>query len=61
MCVSDYWSESDQDEIDGSMTLKQEGMSSRCDTYHRTPSVSAGIWSTFWNTHTYTPVAVGAI
>uniref|UniRef100_A0A8C8I505 Uncharacterized protein n=1 Tax=Oncorhynchus tshawytscha TaxID=74940 RepID=A0A8C8I505_ONCTS len=40
--VSDYWSESDQDEMDGSMTLKQEGMSSRCDTYHRTPSVSAG-------------------
>uniref|UniRef100_A0A6Q2ZJZ8 Uncharacterized protein n=1 Tax=Esox lucius TaxID=8010 RepID=A0A6Q2ZJZ8_ESOLU len=36
-----YWSESDQDEMDGSMTLKQEGMSSRCDTYHRTPSVSA--------------------
>ncbi|CDQ60122.1 unnamed protein product [Oncorhynchus mykiss] len=37
----DYWSESDQDEIDGSMTLKQEGMSSRCDTYHRTPSVNS--------------------
>uniref|UniRef100_A0A8C7V5A3 Connector enhancer of kinase suppressor of ras 2-like n=1 Tax=Oncorhynchus mykiss TaxID=8022 RepID=A0A8C7V5A3_ONCMY len=36
-----YWSESDQDEIDGSMTLKQEGMSSRCDTYHRTPSVNS--------------------
>uniref|UniRef100_A0A4W5LVD2 Si:ch211-26b3.4 n=1 Tax=Hucho hucho TaxID=62062 RepID=A0A4W5LVD2_9TELE len=36
-----YWSESDQDEMDGSMTLKQEGMSSRCDTYHRTPSVNS--------------------
>ncbi|XP_030621451.1 connector enhancer of kinase suppressor of ras 2-like [Chanos chanos] len=35
----DYWSESDQDDIDGSMTLKQEGPSSHCDTYHRTPSV----------------------
>ncbi|XP_077433701.1 connector enhancer of kinase suppressor of ras 2 isoform X2 [Vanacampus margaritifer] len=34
----DYWSESDQDEVDGSMTLKQEGPSSLCDTYHRTPS-----------------------
>ncbi|KAM9835349.1 connector enhancer of kinase suppressor of ras 2 isoform X2 [Syngnathus typhle] len=34
----DYWSESDQDEVDGSMTLKQEGTSSLCDTYHRTPS-----------------------
>ncbi len=30
----DYWSESDQDEIDGSMTLKQEA------TYHHNPSVS---------------------
>lgn len=38
--ISDYWSESDQDEVDGSMTLKQEGPSSLCDTYHRTPSVS---------------------
>lgn len=37
----DYWSESDQDEVDGSMTLKQEGPSSLCDTYHRTPSVSS--------------------
>ncbi|XP_024139161.1 connector enhancer of kinase suppressor of ras 2 isoform X2 [Oryzias melastigma] len=36
----DYWSESDQDEVDGSMTLKQEGPSSLCDTYHRTPSIS---------------------
>ncbi|KAM8908678.1 connector enhancer of kinase suppressor of ras 2 isoform 4-T4 [Spinachia spinachia] len=35
----DYWSESDQDEVDGSMTLKQEGPSSICDTYHRTPSM----------------------
>ncbi|XP_061581742.1 connector enhancer of kinase suppressor of ras 2 isoform X1 [Cololabis saira] len=34
----DYWSESDQDDVDGSMTLKQEGPSSLCDTYHRTPS-----------------------
>ncbi|KAG7263364.1 hypothetical protein CRUP_030485 [Coryphaenoides rupestris] len=34
----DYWSESDQDEVDGSMTLKQEGPSVLCDTYHRTPS-----------------------
>ncbi|KAG2463741.1 CNKR2 kinase, partial [Polypterus senegalus] len=37
----DYWSESDQDEIDGSLTLKQEGPSSMCDTYHRTPSVNS--------------------
>ncbi|CAL8270830.1 unnamed protein product [Boreogadus saida] len=37
----DYWSESDQDEVDGSMTLKQEGPSSICDTYHRTPSVNS--------------------
>ncbi|CAL8262840.1 unnamed protein product [Lota lota] len=37
----DYWSESDQDEVDGSMTLKQEGPSSHCDTYHRTPSVNS--------------------
>ncbi|XP_034454002.1 connector enhancer of kinase suppressor of ras 2 isoform X3 [Hippoglossus hippoglossus] len=36
----DYWSESDQDEVDGSMTLKQEAPSSLCDTYHRTPSVN---------------------
>uniref|UniRef100_A0A8C5H8W6 Connector enhancer of kinase suppressor of ras 2-like n=1 Tax=Gouania willdenowi TaxID=441366 RepID=A0A8C5H8W6_GOUWI len=41
-CVStDYWSESDQDEVDGTMTLKQEGPSSICDTYHRTPSVNS--------------------
>lgn len=51
VCVSasistlDYWSESDQDEVDGSMTLKQEGPSSLCDTYHRTPSVSTSIFS----------------
>uniref|UniRef100_A0A3Q0S744 Si:ch211-26b3.4 n=1 Tax=Amphilophus citrinellus TaxID=61819 RepID=A0A3Q0S744_AMPCI len=37
----EYWSESDQDEVDGSMTLKQEGPSSLCDTYHRTPSVNS--------------------
>uniref|UniRef100_A0A669E5W8 Si:ch211-26b3.4 n=1 Tax=Oreochromis niloticus TaxID=8128 RepID=A0A669E5W8_ORENI len=36
-----YWSESDQDDVDGSMTLKQEGPSSLCDTYHRTPSVNS--------------------
>ncbi len=30
----DYWSESDQDEVDGSMTLKQEA------TYHHNHSVS---------------------
>jgi len=38
--LADYWSESDQDDIDGSLTLKQEGSSTLCDTYHRTPSVS---------------------
>ncbi|KAJ8416730.1 hypothetical protein AAFF_G00326080 [Aldrovandia affinis] len=37
----DYWSESDQDDIDGSMTLKQEGPSSLYDIYHRTPSVNS--------------------
>ncbi|XP_064205630.1 connector enhancer of kinase suppressor of ras 2-like [Anguilla rostrata] len=37
----DYWSESDQDETDGSMTLKQEGPSPLCDSYHRTPSVNS--------------------
>ncbi|KAI1902718.1 hypothetical protein AGOR_G00018900 [Albula goreensis] len=37
----DYWSESDQDDIDGSMTLKQEGPSPQCDSYHRTPSVNS--------------------
>ncbi|NXT68564.1 CNKR2 kinase, partial [Chaetops frenatus] len=37
----DYWSESDQDEIDGSLTLKQEGSSTLCDSYHRTPSVNS--------------------
>ncbi|XP_027546507.1 connector enhancer of kinase suppressor of ras 2-like isoform X2 [Neopelma chrysocephalum] len=37
----DYWSESDQDDIDGSLTLKQEGTSTLCDTYHRTPSVNS--------------------
>ncbi|XP_035382669.1 connector enhancer of kinase suppressor of ras 2 [Electrophorus electricus] len=31
----DYWSESDQEEMDGSMTLKQES------TYHRNPSASS--------------------
>ncbi|XP_010144230.1 PREDICTED: connector enhancer of kinase suppressor of ras 2-like, partial [Buceros rhinoceros silvestris] len=37
----DYWSESDQDDIDGSLTLKQEASSTLCDTYHRTPSVNS--------------------
>ncbi|KAK7899522.1 hypothetical protein WMY93_020375 [Mugilogobius chulae] len=37
----DYWSESDQEDVDGSMTLKQEVPSSMCDTYHRTPSVNS--------------------
>ncbi|XP_062359202.1 connector enhancer of kinase suppressor of ras 2-like [Cinclus cinclus] len=37
----DYWSESDQDDMDGSLTLKQEGSSTLCDTYHRTPSVNS--------------------
>uniref|UniRef100_A0A8C4YF55 Uncharacterized protein n=1 Tax=Gopherus evgoodei TaxID=1825980 RepID=A0A8C4YF55_9SAUR len=37
----DYWSESDQDDIDGSLTLKQEGPSALCDTYHRTSSVNS--------------------
>uniref|UniRef100_A0AAR2IUH0 Uncharacterized protein n=1 Tax=Pygocentrus nattereri TaxID=42514 RepID=A0AAR2IUH0_PYGNA len=32
---ADYWSESDQEEMDGSMTLKQES------TYHRNPSASS--------------------
>uniref|UniRef100_A0A3Q2YM24 Si:ch211-26b3.4 n=1 Tax=Hippocampus comes TaxID=109280 RepID=A0A3Q2YM24_HIPCM len=41
LAAIDYWSESDQDEVDGSMTLKQEGPSSLCDTYHRTPSVNS--------------------
>uniref|UniRef100_A0A8C0BV43 Connector enhancer of kinase suppressor of ras 2 n=1 Tax=Buteo japonicus TaxID=224669 RepID=A0A8C0BV43_9AVES len=39
--LADYWSESDQDDIDGSLTLKQEGSSTLCDTYHRTPSVNS--------------------
>uniref|UniRef100_A0A8C1GV01 Si:ch211-26b3.4 n=1 Tax=Cyprinus carpio TaxID=7962 RepID=A0A8C1GV01_CYPCA len=34
LAAIDYWSESDQDEVDGSMTLKQEA------TYHHNPSVS---------------------
>ncbi|NWJ04097.1 CNKR2 kinase, partial [Crypturellus undulatus] len=37
----DYWSESDQDDVDGSSTLKQEASSTLCDTYHRTPSVNS--------------------
>ncbi|NXQ61817.1 CNKR2 kinase, partial [Anthoscopus minutus] len=37
----DYWSESDQDDIDGSLTLKQEGSSTLCDSHHRTPSVNS--------------------
>ncbi|NXE23064.1 CNKR2 kinase, partial [Ardeotis kori] len=38
---ADYWSESDPDDIDGSLTLKQEGSSTLCDSYHRTPSVNS--------------------
>ncbi|NWI13485.1 CNKR2 kinase, partial [Crypturellus soui] len=38
---ADYWSESDQDDVDGSSTLKQEASSTLCDTYHRTPSVNS--------------------
>uniref|UniRef100_A0A8C5J0Q3 Uncharacterized protein n=1 Tax=Junco hyemalis TaxID=40217 RepID=A0A8C5J0Q3_JUNHY len=37
----DYWSESDQDDMEGSLTLKQEGSSTLCDSYHRTPSVNS--------------------
>ncbi|NWX03115.1 CNKR2 kinase, partial [Caloenas nicobarica] len=37
----DYWSESDQDDTEGSLTLKQEGSSTLGDTYHRTPSVNS--------------------
>ncbi|XP_071979382.1 connector enhancer of kinase suppressor of ras 2-like isoform X2 [Engystomops pustulosus] len=36
----DYWSESDQDDVDGSMTLKQEPQTTS-DTYHRTSSVNS--------------------
>uniref|UniRef100_A0A8C5H723 Connector enhancer of kinase suppressor of ras 2-like n=1 Tax=Gouania willdenowi TaxID=441366 RepID=A0A8C5H723_GOUWI len=35
LAAIDYWSESDQDEVDGTMTLKQEGPSSICDTGYR--------------------------
>ncbi|XP_071425555.1 connector enhancer of kinase suppressor of ras 2-like [Pithys albifrons albifrons] len=38
---ADYWSESDQDDLEGSLTLKQEGSSTLCDTYHRAPSVNS--------------------
>nr|XP_028571314.1 connector enhancer of kinase suppressor of ras 2-like isoform X2 [Podarcis muralis] len=37
----DYWSESDQEDIDGSLTLKQEAPITLCDTYHRTPSMNS--------------------
>ncbi|XP_066437560.1 connector enhancer of kinase suppressor of ras 2-like [Eleutherodactylus coqui] len=37
----DYWSESDQDDVDGSMTLKQEPQTTASDTYHRTASVNS--------------------
>ncbi|XP_053570932.1 connector enhancer of kinase suppressor of ras 2-like [Bombina bombina] len=37
----DYWSESDQDDVDGSLTLKQEGPSTMTDTYHRTSSANS--------------------
>lgn len=36
-CCVDYWSESDQEEVDGSMTLKQES------TYHCNPAVSCSL------------------
>uniref|UniRef100_A0A672MQE0 Connector enhancer of kinase suppressor of ras 2-like n=1 Tax=Sinocyclocheilus grahami TaxID=75366 RepID=A0A672MQE0_SINGR len=35
LAAIDYWSESDQDEVDGSMTLKQEA------TYHHNPSATS--------------------
>ncbi|XP_072286747.1 connector enhancer of kinase suppressor of ras 2-like [Pyxicephalus adspersus] len=35
---ADYWSESDQDDIDGSMTLKQEPATTVSDTYNRNSS-----------------------
>ncbi|KAJ7310293.1 hypothetical protein JRQ81_007196, partial [Phrynocephalus forsythii] len=38
---ADYWSESDQEDVDGSLTLKQEGPITLCDTYHRTPSMNS--------------------
>ncbi|XP_060105917.1 connector enhancer of kinase suppressor of ras 2-like [Heteronotia binoei] len=38
---ADYWSESDQEDIDGSLTLKQDGPITLCDTYHRTPSMNS--------------------
>ncbi|KAF7244923.1 Connector enhancer of kinase suppressor of ras 2 [Varanus komodoensis] len=38
---ADYWSESDQEDMDGSLTLKQEGPITLCDTYHRTPSMNS--------------------
>ncbi|XP_073446003.1 connector enhancer of kinase suppressor of ras 2-like isoform X2 [Dendrobates tinctorius] len=37
----DYWSESDQDDIDGSMTLKQEPQTTVSDNYHRNSSVNS--------------------
>lgn len=39
--VSDYWSESDQEDLDGTMTLKQDGPSSHCDSHHQTSLVSS--------------------
>ncbi|XP_069068719.1 connector enhancer of kinase suppressor of ras 2-like [Pleurodeles waltl] len=39
---ADYWSESDQDDLDGSLTLKQEAPpTTLCDTYHRTSLVNS--------------------
>ncbi|XP_038631232.1 connector enhancer of kinase suppressor of ras 2 isoform X2 [Scyliorhinus canicula] len=37
----DYWSESDQEDANDSLTVKAEGPSSVCDTYPRTPSVNS--------------------
>ncbi|XP_055499447.1 connector enhancer of kinase suppressor of ras 2 [Leucoraja erinacea] len=37
----DYWSESDQEDVNDSLTVKAEGPSAVCDTYPRTPSVNS--------------------
>ncbi|XP_078268744.1 connector enhancer of kinase suppressor of ras 2 [Rhinoraja longicauda] len=37
----DYWSESDQEDVNDSLTVKAEGPSAMCDTYPRTPSVNS--------------------
>ncbi|KAG8144461.1 hypothetical protein E2320_012973 [Naja naja] len=38
---ADYWSESDQEDVDNSLMLKQEGPIVLCDSYHRTPSMNS--------------------